>query len=299
MTYFPTQRLPRLASATPPRTSATIVTPVRKRLRTFVQAKQRSGTEQALFELEELERYVSADHTNYSSLSVEMVKADLGNNRLKSFLIITRKLKSYDEQLGPYDAFRLIINDDGSYKLLGFGKALEENAIIPPINASCILQTLSQLVDESLVACPGIKGYSAFKESIGFDISRVVVDNCPPDSARDRECTILYKRQTTSKSVNCTNCAALNWQLTKRRKEHDGMPASKRVKRQSSSSSVPFNVLSPNSQQARVGNMRRTIKTLQLKSDYYSKRVERLVANDIQNMEIGTLVDTIVSSQDG
>ena len=95
MAYFPTRRSPRLASATPPRTSATIVTPVRKRLRTFVQAKRRSGAEQALFELEELERYVSADH-NYYSLSVEMVIADLGNNRLKSFLIITRKLKSYD-----------------------------------------------------------------------------------------------------------------------------------------------------------------------------------------------------------
>ena len=95
MAHFPTRRSPRLASATPSRTSATIVTPVRKRLRTFVQAKRRSGAEQALFELEELERYVSADH-NYSSLSVEMVKADLGNNRLKSFLIITRKLKSYD-----------------------------------------------------------------------------------------------------------------------------------------------------------------------------------------------------------
>ena len=97
MAYFPTRRSPRQASATPPRTSATIVMPVRKRLRTFVQAKRRSGVEQALFELEELERYVSADH-NYSSLSVEMVihVADLGNNRLKLFLIITRKLKSYD-----------------------------------------------------------------------------------------------------------------------------------------------------------------------------------------------------------
>ena len=96
MAYFPTRKSPRLASATLPRTSATIVTPVSgKRLRTFVQAKRRSGAEQALFELEELERYVIADH-NYYSLSVEMVIADLGNNRLKSFLIITRKLKSYD-----------------------------------------------------------------------------------------------------------------------------------------------------------------------------------------------------------
>lgn len=74
------------------------------------------------------------------------------------------------------------------------------------------------------------------------------------------------------------------------------MPASKRVKRQSSSS---FNVLSPNSQQARVENMRKTIRALQLKSDDYSKRIERLVANDVQNMEIEKLVDTIINSQDG
>ena len=45
--------------------------------------------------------------------------------------------------------------------------------------------------------------------------------------------------------------------------------------------------------------MRKTIRTPQLRSDYYSKRIERLATNDVQNMEIGKLVDTIVNSQDG
>ena len=45
--------------------------------------------------------------------------------------------------------------------------------------------------------------------------------------------------------------------------------------------------------------MRKTIRTLQLRSDYYSKRIERLATNDVQNMEIRKLVDTIVNSQDG
>ena len=127
----------------------------------------------------------------------------------------------------------------------------------------------------------------------------MVTGNCPPDSVQDSECTILYKQQSTTKSLICTKCTSLKWLLTKRKKEHDGMPASQQMKRQSSSSNAPFNVLSPGSQQARVENMRKTIRTLQLRSDYYSKRTERLATNDVQNMEIGKLVDTIVNSQDG
>ena len=244
------------------------------------------------------------------------MKADVGNNMLKYFLFITRKLKSYDEQLGPYDALRSIVSEDGSYKLLSHGRALEESVVTPPFNASCILQTLSQLEpDEPWVVCPGIRGYSAYREnigfdikrvvtgnrdysayresigfdikrvvignrgysayresigfdikrvvtgnrgysayreSIGFDIKRVVTGNCPSDSVRDRECTILYKQQSTTKSLICTKCTSLKWLLTKRKKEHDGMPASQQIKRQSSSSNAPFNVLSPSSQQARV-----------------------------------------------
>ncbi len=44
-------------------------------------------------------------------------------------------------------------------------------------------------------------------------------------------------------------------------KEHDGMTSSQQVERRSSSSNVPFRILSP---QARVESMRKTIKTLQL-----------------------------------
>ena len=45
--------------------------------------------------------------------------------------------------------------------------------------------------------------------------------------------------------------------------------------------------------------MRKTIITLQLKTNYYSKRIERLIANEEQNKEIGELVDLICKSQDG
>ena len=157
--------------------------PVRKRLKRFVEEKKGKSASQSdikqSFELKKLKYYVTVEEVDtYSSLSVELVKADVGNNTLKYFLLITRKLKSYDEQLGPYDALRLIVSEVGSYKLLSHGRALEESVVTPPFNASCILQTLSQLEpDEPWVVCPGIRGYSAYRESICFDIKRVVTGN--------------------------------------------------------------------------------------------------------------------------
>ncbi len=45
--------------------------------------------------------------------------------------------------------------------------------------------------------------------------------------------------------------------------------------------------------------MRKTIKSLQFKAEYYSKKVERLSTNEVQNEEIGKLVDLIANSEDG
>uniref|UniRef100_A0A1X7UN32 Uncharacterized protein n=1 Tax=Amphimedon queenslandica TaxID=400682 RepID=A0A1X7UN32_AMPQE len=185
----------------------------------------------------------------------------MGNNIMKQFLIVTRKLESYDDQLGPYDVLRLIISEDGCYKLICYGKPFAEGAVSVPYEESPITELLHQLLNET---CPGINGYSAFKLSIGVDLDRVITEYCPPNSVRDCSCTIFHKQQPKYKSLVCDNCTSLKWLLTKRKKEHDEMPVSQRQKRQSSSSSIPFEVLSPHSQQARVENMRKTIKTLQL-----------------------------------
>ena len=45
--------------------------------------------------------------------------------------------------------------------------------------------------------------------------------------------------------------------------------------------------------------MRKTIKHLQFKAEYYLRKVEQLSADEVQNEEIGKLVDSIVDSQDG
>ena len=143
------QRSPRLLTRHSKQPSVIILTHVRNHLKRFVEGKKEKSVSQSeieqSFQLEKLKYYVAVEEVDtYSSLSVELVKADVGNNTLKYFLLITRKLKSYDEQLGPYDALRSIVSEDGSYKLLSHGRALEENVFTLPFNASCILQTLSQ-----------------------------------------------------------------------------------------------------------------------------------------------------------
>ena len=45
--------------------------------------------------------------------------------------------------------------------------------------------------------------------------------------------------------------------------------------------------------------MRKSIKNLQVKADYYSMRIERPSMNEEQNKEIGDLVQAIANSDNG
>ena len=208
-------------------------------------------------------------------------------------------MKCYDDDMGPYDAVRLVVEEDGSYKLLVYDKLLEENTVQAPFSSSSVIVPLDRLANRTWTVCPGIKGYSAYKTSIGYDLKRAVTDNCPPNSARDCECTIVYDQLSTRKSLLCSSCISLKWQLTKRKKEHDEMTTTERLRRQSSGSKVAFDVLSPSSKRARLDNMRKTIHQLQSKVEYYSEKIERLSTNEVQNKEIGELVSSIVSTPHG
>lgn len=92
---------------------------------------------------------------------------------------------------------------------------------------------------------------------------------------------------------------SLKWQLTRRKREHDDLTPSQRAQRQSSSSKVPFDMLSPVSQKVRVKSMGKAIKNLQCKTEYYSGKIERLSPNEVQNEEIRELVNAIISSDNG
>lgn len=178
-----------------------------------------------VFTLMHLKRFIE-EAEEYTSLTAEVATTDVGNNTLKNFLILSRKLKCYDDDVGPYDVVRLVVTEDGSYRLLAYDNLLEENVVTTPVKASCIVTTLNKLMDRSWVVCPGIKGYSVYKDSIGYNLKRVVVNNCLPDSVHDHECTVMYQQRSTSQSPICSECMSLKWQLTRRKREHDDLTPS-------------------------------------------------------------------------
>ena len=247
--------------------------------------------------LEDLQQFVSQ---GYPSLTAKIVLADTGDNKLSRFLVATRNIKSYHDQCGPYDALRLTVRDDATFKLLCYEKTLEEGVLSIPVSCCSVIGSINKLADISWEVCPGIGSYSTYSGSIGYNLKRVVKVNCfLPDSVRDHECPVLYQRSPMKKSPICDKCTSLKWDLTKRKRTHDEMTQSQRIKRQCTNSNVPFNVLSPTSQKARVNNMRKTIKNMQSKVEYCSKRIERLSANEDQNTEVGQLIDAVVSNDEG
>lgn len=248
--------------------------------------------------LEDLKLFIDKSEC-YRSVETQVVTAEFEVNELRRYLLVTRRVKYYDDDMGPYDAVRLIVNDDGGYKLLVYDKLLEENTVQAPFSSSSITAPLDKLANPSLSVCPGIKGYSIYKTSIGYDLKRAVTNNCPPNSVRDCECTIMYDQPSTRKSLLCAKCVSLKWQLAKRKREHDALTTPERRHRQSSGSKVAFDVLSPSSKRARFDNMRKTIHQLQSKVEYYSEKIERLSTNEVQNKEIGELVSSIIATPQG
>lgn len=100
-------------------------------MRSFALAKEGvPGSD--VFTLMHLKRFIE-EAEEYASLTAEVATTDVGNNTLKNFLILSRKLKRYDDDVGPYDVVRLVVTEDGSYRLLAYNNLLEENVVTTPV----------------------------------------------------------------------------------------------------------------------------------------------------------------------
>ena len=74
-----------------------------------------------------------------------------------------------------------------------------------------------------------------------------------------RLCAIWYRKERSSQSDVCDQCLRFKWTLAARKKSHDGLSPSERLKRQSVSSGYPFQYLSPQSKKMRLHNMQHVI----------------------------------------
>lgn len=223
-------------------------------------------------------------------------------NKVRVFLVVARKLQSYHCKLGPYDAIKLVIQEDGNCQLYVYDHILEEGSITFANDRSVLSSTflsglLNKLADQSWTVCPGIPEYSAFQVSIGYDCKQVVVMNMPPDSAA---CPMFYLKSggKSRETDSCQKCTSLKWYLQKRKRARDDITPDVKEQWQSCHSKVRFDYLSPTSKRLRLKNMSLSIRKLQARAEYYKEVVERSSISDVQNEEIGELVDAVIASSE-
>ena len=263
-------------------------TPTRDAIRRAVRGR---GCTNLLNELQQ----VVIDQYRDKKVDVSITTAK-ANNELRRYLVVSRRTKAFDEDMGPHDSIKLVVQEDGKYKLSSLDKCLEEGMAKLPLAGSDLSQAIERLCNEKWIVSPGIKPYSTYKKSIGYDLKRVVMSEWPPDTARDYECTVFYEKSTTQKTPLCKKCVSLKWRLSARKMEHDQLTDEHRRQRQQSSSTVPFDFLSPES---KLSNMRREIANLRSQAKCSAEKIERTSMNDKQNDEVSELVNSIDSSDHG
>ena len=112
------RRSPRLAAKQLALSSActagpSIGTPVREALRESV--RQREGRASLFDEVKTVVK------SQYPKLEAIFVTAE-APSKLERYLLITRRLKVYDGDIGPHDAVQLTVAEDGQYKLMAYEK---------------------------------------------------------------------------------------------------------------------------------------------------------------------------------
>ena len=115
--------------------------------------------------LEGLEHYIKHE-SSYASLNVQLVKAEVEVNCVHEFMVVTRKLKSFNSKTGPYDAIKVLVKEDGCFPLLVYDKVMSEGTVEEPFSSSSLVPALNVLADCSQVICKGIQEYSIFQRSI-------------------------------------------------------------------------------------------------------------------------------------
>ena len=60
----------------------------------------------------------------YPQLEANIVTAATADGKLKRFVMVTRRVKVDDTELGPHDAVKLLVDDTGHYRFLVYNRLL-------------------------------------------------------------------------------------------------------------------------------------------------------------------------------
>lgn len=249
--------------------------------------------------LEELSKLINA---NFPWLDPRTVMAETKTNLLEPLLEVSKKTKSYDPKTGPTDAARVIFHKDLRFEVYVFCEAFEEGHM-GAISEVTELDILKKLNDSRYYVCTGINGYCSFKNAIGYDPKSVAipVSGLPLDTVRHVKCDKICDRLRDGYTASiCGNCRTLRSYLTTQKRSHSHDEAA-HSSHQESSSSFPFEFLSPSSKRAKLTNIRKENKKLKvmLARLQSCKDQHTLDLNHEQSNEFAQLVSAISSSEVG
>lgn len=148
----------------------------------------------------------------YSRLRSSCVKAS-SNIKLTNYVLASRTTVVHDECVGPHDAVRLILCEDGKYKFMVYEHLLKEGTVEMSVTNS-ELQALLEEMNDSYVSW-NIQLFSISKQHC---IKRVKLACWPPNTARDCDCAIWFRKESSSDADLCDRCVRLKWQLAARKK---------------------------------------------------------------------------------
>ena len=106
--------------------------------------------------------------SKYSHLRSNCVKAS-ANNKLTNYAIASRSTIIDDEHVGPHDAIRLIMSEDGKYKFMVYEHLLKDGTMQMSLTNSELQAVLEEMNDSCWSVCCGIADYSQYRSSIGYD----------------------------------------------------------------------------------------------------------------------------------
>ena len=96
--------------------------------------------------LNELQQVI-VDQYRDKKVDASIVMAE-ANNELHRYLIASRRTKAYDEDMGPHDSLKLVVEEDGKYKL---SSRLKEGIAKLPFASSDMSRAIDRLCDEKWI----------------------------------------------------------------------------------------------------------------------------------------------------
>lgn len=284
-----------MATSTPKRSPRTINTPARALLRATIQsrASQSGGTVRLMDNVfKEMAELVS---DRCSRVESRIILAESEHNRLEPFLEVAMKAKSYQPETGPLDAIRLIIDVSLHFRVYVYAELVEQGTLSSAEDIDKLM-VLQRMNDERFFVCTGVKEYSLFKQSIGYDAKSVVHVALPNDTVRHVDCIRMGQKTAMQKTSLCKSCSSLKQHLTRQKRRHEESH-SNHEEHKTASSKFPFDYLSPASKKARLTNIKKENHALKVKVKRF--RDVRLELNDDQSKEMAELVHTISNSEAG